>query len=530
MMRKIGIILLLICLLVLPGCNSVNDESALNAGQPDRLELEDGVSVVTPDGDGDKEPMEIEEDPLDSPIPSEEEGGEQPIYLEKTEELLRLGPFNGILPQIEWSPEGKNLAISGYSDGFGIWVFDYTKDKVRQLLQIPPREDSDYINLQLLGWSPQGKDLYFALEGLQTSSPYAGLKGTYVGRIEVAKGVAQEVAWFADEGRGARSQLKLTHGSNLLVYSQGDVWQVNMSSGKKKILLEGVFPGNGPGQVFFSPTGRYMVHQHKDGGRNGLVLIDTKNRKSSLIISDRDYHFFPQWGPSDEKLAFLTGLRREDGYDLFVGEDGALPPATLIQVFNLQDKSLTSYRIPDRQVGGPMWSPDGKRLALLSARWKEEVLNSFGPDLRWEGLWEIETDTGRLQLLATLKGEWFSLGGWSPNSDDIYLYRYEADGSSSLQVVDRREKRIKYTIQEAIDEPILWYKGSLVIGKVLEDSKRGDLYTEIYLVDPGGRTSQLTHNGGWKNGFRCWADQLAYVRGDTTDLSYLLYVEIISLP
>ena len=72
-------------------------------------------------------------------------------------------------------------------------------------------EDSDYINLQLLGWSSRGKTCTLLLEGLQTSSPYAGLKGTYVGRIEVAKGVAQEVACLLMRA-GARSHLKLTHG------------------------------------------------------------------------------------------------------------------------------------------------------------------------------------------------------------------------------------------------------------------------------------------------------------------------------
>ena len=165
---------------------------------------------------------------------------------------------------------------------------------------------------------------------------------------------------------------------------------------------------------------------------------------------------------------------------------------------------------------------------ITSARWKEEVLNSFGPDYAGKGSGNRNRH-GKAAVIGYPEGRMVLLGRMVPNSDDIYLtatrrmavlrYRWWTGG-----------KKDKYTIQEAIDEPILWYKGSLVIGKVLEDSKRGDLYTEIYLVDPGGRTSQLTHNGGWKNGFRCWADQLAYVRGDTTDLSYLLYVEIISLP
>jgi hypothetical protein len=48
-------------------------------------------------------------------------------------------------------------------------------------------------------------------------------------------------------------------------------------------------------------------------------------------------------------------------------------------------------------------------------------------------------------------------------------------------------------------------------------------------VDAGGRATQLTNNGGWKNSFQCWADRMVFVRGDTTDPSYPLYVEILSL-
>lgn len=530
--RKIAVTLLLISLLLLPGCGGREGRPILNDGSVDGLDIEDGALMVGPDDDGDEGPGESEEGPspdFPPPLPGEGEP-EQPINLLKIEERLTLGPFNGILPQIEWSPEGKNLAIGGYSDGFGIWIFDHVNNKVRQVLGIPPRQESYYIDLQLLGWSAQGKDLYFAIDGYQTSGSYLGRNGTYVGRIEVVEGIEQEVGWFPAEGRGETTRLKITNQGHLLVHWRGDIWQVDMSSGEKKILLDGIPQGNGYLPVFFSPTGRYVVHQYKDGGKNGLVLIDTKDGESSLIIADKNYHFFPLWGPTEEELAFLTGVKQEDGYDLFLGEDGALPPATLIQVFNIEDKTLTPYRAPGYQVGAPMWSPDGKRLVFLSARWEEGIPYSYGPDLRWEGLWEIEIDMEESRLMTPLKGEWFSLGGWSPGGDDIYLYRYEADGSSSLQVVDRWKKRIKYTIQEAIDEPILWYRGKLVIGKVLEDSPKGELYTEIYLVDPGGRTTQLTHNGGWKNGFRCWADQLAYVRGEATNLSYFLYVEIISLP
>mgnify|MGYP000935257709 CR=1 FL=1 len=530
MIRPIAIIFLLICLLLVPGCGGVNNDIAPNYKLGDGPDGEDTIiDVPAVDGDGKLEEI-VAEPSLEPAAPSpkgEREG--QSLGIEKTGEVLSLGPFSGILPQVEWSPLGESLAISGYSDGFGIWLFDLKEEKAWRALRVPTQETLDYVNLQLLGWSPGGKELYYSIDGLQTTGSYLGLSGTLVGQIGAAEGEMKELAWFPARGRGDMTQLKLTGKGDLLVHQHGDIWRLDLASGRKKLVVGGIPQGNSPFKVFFSPTGRYGVYQDTDSTGNGLILIDTKTGKSSPIISDENYHFFPLWGPTDEKLAFLTGVKLEDGYDLFVGEDGALPPATLIQVFDLKNKTLTPYRVPDGQVGAPMWSPDGKYLTFFSAKW-EKVLNPYGPDFRWEGLWELEAESGKLQLLSPVQGEWFSLADWSPDGDEVYIYRYEADGSSSLQVVDRRKRRIKHTIQEAIDEPILWYKGNLIIGRVLEEPRKGELYTEIYLVDQGGRTSQLTNNGGWKNGFQTWADRLSYVRGDATASSYLLYVELVSLP
>jgi hypothetical protein len=179
------------------------------------------------------------------------------------------------------------------------------------------------------------------------------------------------------------------------------------------------------------------------------------------------------------------------------------------------------------KVGAPYWSNNSEYLAFLSARWENES-NFWEPDFIWDGIYEVGLAGGEPQKILELEGEWFSVGGWSPDNERISIFRYDADGSSSLLVLNRHSSRLELTVREAMDEPLQWYKSGLLVGKVLEGTN--GLYTEVFYIDQGGRERSLTNNGGWKNSFLLWADRLAYVRGDTIHSSYPLYVEILALP
>lgn len=519
--RTYSFFLLLLCLLLLAGCRNGEPPGVEQPPQGIETGGEPSAGAVPPaEGDGGTFPL--------APFPEPEAGREEQVEQSGSGNLYTLGPFFGILPQLEWSPDGKKLALSGYRDGYGIWILDYDSGRLERVLTIePPPPEEGFLSLQLLGWSPEGEKLYYAVDGPQTSGPYSGSNGIFIGRIEEMS--AREVAWLPG-GQIGLGQLKLTADGYLLVHRTGELWRIDGETGEKGLVRRGLPQRNGLFQVSFSPTGRYVVYYQVVDDKNGLFLLDTRTGQEKQIIASADYHFFPLWSSTDEKLAFLTGVRQQGGYDLYMAEDGALPPATFLNVFSLPDNSLSRYGVPGGQVGAPVWSPDDRRLAFLSARWEEENASPWGADFSWEGLWEADLETGELRQLTSLEGEWFSLAGWSPTGEQICLYRYEADGSSSLLVIDRQKERVLFTIQEAIDEPVLWHKGQILVGRVLADEGKGELYTEIYAVDPGGRPIQLTNNGGWKNSFQCRADRLVYVRGDSSDPSYPLYVEILTLP
>ncbi|HHW55747.1 MAG: hypothetical protein WAQ41_09125 [bacterium] len=516
------LIILLICLMLLGGCAGEERPVA-----EETHEGQEGLVVVIP--------PEEEDGPVFPLVPpaEAEAGGEEQVEPVNVGKVNTLGPFFGILPQAQWSPAGEKLALSGYHDGYGIWLLDYASGRLDRVLTIPsPPQEEGFLNLQLLGWSPEGGKLYYAVIGPQTTGPYSGSTGIYIGRLVLSDAGEisdQELAWLSG-GQIGLGQLKLTTGGSLLVHRMGELWRIDLETGEKKLVQRGLPQRNSLFQLSFSPSGRYVAYPQLIGDKNGLIILDTERGQGKSVIADDDYHFFPLWSPTDERLAFLTGVRQGGGYDLFLGEDGALPPATFLQVFSLPDNTIDRYGVPGGQVGAPIWSPDGRRLAFLSARWKDRDSSPWGADFSWEGLWEVDLERGELRLLTPLEGEWFSLAGWSPTGEQIYLYRYEADGSSSLMVVDSGEGGVLFTIQGAIDEPVLWHRGQIIVGRVLEDEAKGELYTEIYAVDPGGRARQLTDNGGWKNNFQSWADRMVYVRGDSGDPAYPLFVEIFLLP
>jgi Tol biopolymer transport system component len=304
-----------------------------------------------------EESIDIEQPVSQVNEPIVDDQGENLVQVLKSDRILSAGPFYGVLPQIYWSPLGTHLAIKGAAAGQGVWVLDLKKEQIHQAIRLPQRIDSNCTNLQILGWSADGEKLYFIIEGLQVTEPYLGKTGLFLGEVVLADGSATvaEVLWVQD-GYSGISQFKLVKDNNfLLCHRAGELWRINIQTAAKELLAANLPQWDGLFQVTVSPTGKYIAYQLERNGKNGIAILNTENGHEAVLLENDDYHFFPVWNPAEDKIAFLTGVALQgEGYDYYQGEDGALPPATKIQVYNVEGEQIVTYQLEEGKSWGSL--------------------------------------------------------------------------------------------------------------------------------------------------------------------------------
>lgn len=219
-----------------------------------------------------------------------------------------------------------------------------------------------------------------------------------------------------------------------------------------------VEPGGFVGGVDVSPDGEWLVLDFSPGGHWDIVTMRSdgtgwRNLTSTLYVSERG----ARWSPDGQEIVFASQAVPDASDLLIMKADGTnrrylataageelqphLSPdaATLVFAFDtavqpdylpviMTMKLATSERVPLTGFGVadnyPSWSPDGSRIAFISAR---------GPDpgIRnpW-GLWVMNADGSGLQ--SVVPGDSFYVTNdprWSPDGT-----RLTADGSGTFRI------------------------------------------------------------------------------------------------
>ncbi|HEU5041656.1 MAG TPA: protein kinase [Gemmatimonadales bacterium] len=259
-----------------------------------------------------------------------------------------------------WSPDGRQLVFSRTVDGYrNLFIRQYQSGEERPLTQ-GRRDDIQ------AAWSPDGKTVALV--------------------------------------RASLSSGKLEPGDVLGSYSEGgDVWSVDLPSGRETQLIAGAFnpswspdgsrlavdapltgahriwvtdaAGRNPRQVSddsseavvhmtprWSPDGRHLVFRRVLKQRSDIVVVDVAGGTTRWVTRDDVLDVDPVWSPSGRYIYFSS--RRGGGLNLWrvrVSADGA--PASPLE-------QLTTGAGDDLE---PAVSPDGRRLALSISRIEADV-------------------------------------------------------------------------------------------------------------------------------------------------------------
>jgi TolB protein len=242
----------------------------------------------------------------------------------------RLTPPGGSDVAPAWSPDGRYIAFrSQTSDGAGgIYAIELGATTPKKVAGVRPTDDP-------LSWSPDGKRIVYS-DGTREDTDIFAVD-VASGRIEPVvqrPGFQVSPSWAPS---GAEIVFSSTHGG------QADLWAVDLETGKlKQITNDG---GNTRPAV--SPSGGKVAWIKRD---TGVMTFDIETGQSNFIQAPRRVRFPPTWSPDEQYLAVTAS-------------DWGSPDVYLMKADGTNTLLLTKRW---KQEGMPAWSPDGRRIALVS--------------------------------------------------------------------------------------------------------------------------------------------------------------------
>ncbi len=203
-------------------------------------------------------------------------------------------------------------------------------------------------------WSPDGMQILYTGE-------VGSVRKIFVKRLatdekQLTQGDADDIQpeWAPDGQtilfvRARQAGRKLEPGDVFGQYEGGDVWSLDLASGKEARLLENAF------NPAHSPDGRRIAIDASWVGSRRLWVVDSQGRNPQEATSDASEaaaHLRPRWSPDGTRLVFQSVERTR--FD--------------VRVVDLATKKLTWVTNDTPHDVGPVWSRSGRYLYFSSDR------------------------------------------------------------------------------------------------------------------------------------------------------------------
>ena len=321
-------------------------------------------------------------------------------------------------------------------------------------------------------WSPDGARLVYSGEA-------GGHRKLFLRTIasgedrQITTGNADDLqpSWAPDGAsivfvRSHQPDGKLEPGDVFGTYDGGDVWSLDLQTGKQTRIVENAY---GPA---YSPDGRWLAVDASWAGPRRIWVVDKGGHNPRQVSSDESeavFHLMPRWSPSGDALVFtnkepttfdIRVVTVATGATSWVTRDAVLdiypiwsPAGDAIYFSSQRGGGINLWRMPVDAAGRPNGtarqlttgagqdlevaaSPDGRQLAFVTLKQNAD-------------LWQlpVSPSTGAVvgppsQVVATSRED--SRGEWSPdgrsiafNSDraeNMNVWLHALDGSADRQL------------------------------------------------------------------------------------------------
>lgn len=224
---------------------------------------------------------------------------------------------------------------------------------------------------------------------------------------------------------------------------KADLFVMNADGSRPRRLLETPYEERSPA---FSPDGRQIAFGTDRDGNFEIYVVDLDGSDLRRLTNNPARDMAPAWAPDGASIAFMSDRARPE-FDIYrVGLDGAglerltdsasnfFPqfapegPARLalhvwrdVHVLNLETDSLT--RLTTQPLDGmyPTWSPDGSKLAFMSAR--------NGPT----EIFTMNADGSGQDLLVSMPTGSAINPRWSPDGRHVVFVHVPDEGGDSAE-------------------------------------------------------------------------------------------------
>ena len=187
-------------------------------------------------------------------------------------------------PQHSVSPDGKYLL--GIASG----------DSRREIVALPLEERGEAVTIaslpgggqnlkatMTLGWTLSG-DAVYLLEGVQPWGPHEGSEGIAI-YCQKPGGSPEEVGFVPPRVfRGRCWFVPKDHAAFLQV--SGALWKVDLLLGGAEEVISDLPSYDGLLNPVLSPDGAYFAYRLHEPGRSGILVLDTRTKKETLLLPD----------------------------------------------------------------------------------------------------------------------------------------------------------------------------------------------------------------------------------------------------
>jgi Tol biopolymer transport system component/predicted Ser/Thr protein kinase len=281
--------------------------------------------------------------------------------------------------------------------------------------------------------------------------------------------------------------------SGHLVYAQGGNLmavpfdpQRLTTTGVAVPVVEGVLqsPVSGAAQYSFSATGSLVyVPGGVQSAQNKLGWV-SRNGAEQLLAAPVHAYLGPRLSPDGRRVA-VTITEQESH----------------VWLYDLGRGALTRFTFEGNANNGPVWTPDGKRIAFNSNR--EGATNIF---------WQLADGSGGLERLTTSEYIHAPMS-WSPDGQLLAFFEVNPDTQRDIWVLRMSDRKAQPFLRTQFDEAVPQFSpDGRWLAYISNETGRHEIYVQPY-PGPGGKW-QISTEGGTEPAWNRNGRELFYRSGN----------------